>query len=1190
MAVDGSLIFDTKINTEGFQKGRKSIEQSINGMKSTFLKLGSVIGTVFGAGQIISFSKTCVSASKEAGDALIGLKSIVEGQNRDFSKAQNFINEYISDGLIPMSNAVTAYKNLASRGYDDSQIQSVMLALKDSATYGRQSSLSLGYAVQSATEGLKNENSILVDNAGVTKNVALMWKDYATSIGTTYTNLTKQQKIQAEVNGILTETRFQTGDASRMADSFSGQLSRLTTNFTKFKIAVGDVLINAIKPIVASLDEAIQSMTKFVTTFSKVLGLKSYSNSASETDTKKSETSYEDSGLVSNASQVTDEIADSVDNQNDLTEAIEETAKAEERSLAGFDEINKISDETEIESQPETVDNTDIIPPQTVEVEPVLSGSVEVTADVTPFENAMKSAIERIKLLINKLLKPVKIAWEDNSPQLIESIQSAFEKIKELAKSVGQSFADIWTNGTGEQYISNIIILFTDVFNIIGYIAGALKEAWNDNGTGDALIQSYFDRWNALLELIHTIADDFREVWNDGTGVEICSNIFEIITNINETVANLRERFKLAWEENNTGKRIIQGILNIFKTILKTINDITSDTKEWSEKLDFSPLLTSIQELLKSLEPLTENIGEGLEWFYKNVLLSLADWTIEDVIPAFLDLLSGALSALNSVIEVFKPLAKWLWDSFLEPIAEWTGGIIVLVIKGLANALKDISDWISEHKSEIQDFIIVVGILGAALMLANIINKIIFALAIAVIIKSVITALISLGQATGVVSAIITGLSSIITKVLPKAFALLIGKVTLVCLAIGAIIAIGVLLVKHWDEIKAFAIGMWESIQETLYNFFDNWKTGFEEIKSFCQEKLDNIKEVFSNIGEWFGEKFQSAVDSIKEIFGNIGEWFSERWNDIKEVFSVVGEWFKIIFSFAWEQIKSAWSDVKNWFSLLWTGIKEVFSVVADWFKSNFSNAWDNIKKAWSNVTAWFSDIWDSIKIVFSIVGEWFKSKFKTAWNNITSIFSGVGKWFSERWNDITSIFSGVGGWFSDKFRSAYNGITDIFSDIGGFFSGIWENISDGAKSGVNWVIDTINGLVDAAESAVNFIIDCINSLSFDIPAFVPVIGGTHVGFDIPWVNIPDIPHLATGTVVPANYGEFLAVLGDNKKEREFVAPESALKNALAEAMAQMNGIRNDIVVNVSMFPNERAFQQYIIKAEKNIQSRGGRI
>ena len=1164
MAVDGSLIFDTKINTKGFQKGRRGIINSLDGIKLAVLKLGATLSAVFGAKQLINFGKSCVTAAREAGDAFLGLKSIIEGQGRDFSKAQEFIKEYISDGLVPMSNAVTAYKNLASRGYDDSQIQSVMLALKDSATYGRQASLTLGYAIQSATEGLKNENSILVDNAGVTKNVSVMWKDYATSIGTTYTNLTKQQKIQAEVNGILTETRFQTGDASRMADSFSGQLSRLTTNFTKFKIAVGDVLINAIKPIVASLDEAIQSMTKFVTTFSKVLGLKSYSNSASETDTKKSETSYEDSGLVSDASQVTDEIADSVDNQNKLTEAVEETAKAEEKSLAGFDEINKLSDNVNSdEIKPEIPDTNTKSESETASATTTVK--IETETDI----NSLVETIERIKLLLDKLLKPVKIAWEDNSPQLIESIHSAFEKIKELAKSVGQSFADIWTNGTGEQYISNIIILFTDVFNIIGDIAGALKEAWNDNGTGDALIQSYFDRWNALLELIHTIADDFREIWNDGTGVEICSNIFGIITNINEIVANLRERFKLAWKENNTGKGIIQGILNIFKTILKTINDITSDTKEWSEKLDFSPLLTSIQGLLKSLEPLTENIGSGLEWFYKNVLLPLASWTIEDVIPAFLDLLSGALSALNSVIEVLKPLAKWLWDSFLEPIAEWTGGIIVLVIKGLANALKEISDWISEHQEGVTNFLKFAGIFTAIL-------------AISKIVQTAVAAFTAMGGILGLVTGAATLLAPVISA-LSGVISLLINPITLV-------IAIGLLLIAHWDEVKEAAINAWDNITS----------------------------------------KFQSAVDSIKEIFGNIGEWFSERWNDIKEVFSVVGEWFKIIFSFAWEQIKSAWSDVKNWFSLLWTGIKEVFSVVADWFKNKFSNAWDNIKKAWSNVTAWFSDIWDSIKIVFSIVGEWFKSKFKTAWNNITSIFSGIGEWFSNRWkdissafsdvgewfgnkfqnawnnitgifngigqwfsnrwNDITVIFSGVGDWFSEKFQSAYNNITEIFSGIGEWFSGIWSNISDGAKAGVNWIIDIINGLVYSAESAVNFIIDCINSLSFDIPAFVPGIGGTHVGFDIPWVNIPDIPHLANGTVVPANYGEFLAVLGDNKKEREFVAPESALKNALAEAMAQMNGIRNDIVVNVSMFPNERAFQQYIIKAEKNIQARGGRI
>ena len=1279
MAVDGSLIFDTKINTKGFQTGRKSIINSLDGMKSAVLKLGATLGAVFGVGQLINFGKTCVSVAREAGDALLGLKSIVEGQGRDFSQAQNFINDYISDGLVPMANAVTAYKNLASRGYDDSQIQSVMLALKDSATYGRQSSLTLGYAIQSATEGLKNENSILVDNAGVTKNVSVMWKEYADSIGTTYTNLTRQQKIQAEVNGILTETRFQTGDASRMADSFSGQLSRLTTNFTKFRIAVGDVLINAIRPVIAYLNEAIQSMTKFVTTFSKVLGLKSYSNSASEKDiSKKSGTSYKDSGLLSETSQITDEIADSVKNQNALTEAVEETANAEERSLAGFDEINTITDKTEIEIQPETVEDTDIIPPQTVEVEPVLTDSVEVTADATPFELAMTSAIQRIKSLLDKFLEPVKIAWDINGDELVSSVNSAVSKIKELIKSIGKSFVDVWTNGTGEQFISNILVLltdvfniigdiaetfrnawndsgtgealiqsyfdrwnavlellhtiaeafrnvwnngtgetfiknilllFTDIFNIIGDITTALQTAWNDNGTGEALIQSYFDRWNSLLELIHILANDFREVWNNGTGIEVCKNIFEIVTNINETVANLRERFALAWKENDTGKGIIQSILDIFNIILGTINEITKSTSEWSEKLDFSPLLIAIQGLLESLEPLAENIGAGLEWFYKNVLLPLAGWTIEDVIPAFIDLLSGAIDVLNSIIETFRPLAEWLWDNFLEPVAEWTGGVIVTVIEGIANALKGISDWISEHKTLIQDFIISVATIGAVFGIAS-------------IIQTVISAFTAMGGVIGILVATELGLQTV-TTALSGAFAFLTSPITLVCLAIGGIIAVGVLLVKHWEEVKAFAVGMWQSIMETMYSFYD-WILGKVEFakelgKNIISGLLNGITEFFGNAKQWVKEHiFEPFINGFKSLFGihspstvmaelggyiiaglcnavsdgieKVKEIFEKVLEKIQSVFSKVDEWFKEKFQKAWDNITGIFSSAGKWFSDRWEEIKNIFSSVGEWFGERFRNAWNTITDIFSGIGNWFYDRWNDVTTALSDVGDWFRDKFQNAWNNITGIFNGIGQWFSNRWNDITSVFSGVGDWFSEKFQSAYNNITEIFSGIGEWFSGIWSNISDGAKEGVNWIIDIINGLVYSAESAVNFIIDCINSLSFDIPDFVPGIGGTHVGFDIPWVDIPDIPHLAKGTVVPANYGEFLAVLGDNKKEREFVAPESALKNALLEAMSQINNTQGDIVINVSMFPNERAFQQYVVKAGRNIQSRGGRV
>ena len=65
MAVDGSLIFDTKINTEGFQKGRKSITNSLDGMKSAVLKFGATLGAIFGVKQIIEFGKKAVESAAE---------------------------------------------------------------------------------------------------------------------------------------------------------------------------------------------------------------------------------------------------------------------------------------------------------------------------------------------------------------------------------------------------------------------------------------------------------------------------------------------------------------------------------------------------------------------------------------------------------------------------------------------------------------------------------------------------------------------------------------------------------------------------------------------------------------------------------------------------------------------------------------------------------------------------------------------------------------------------------------------------------------------------------------------------------------------------------------------------------------------------------------------------------------------
>lgn len=297
---------------------------------STLKKLAGTVALAFGTAAIINFGKESIKAASALNDAWIGLESIVSGQGKSFSKAKAFINDYISDGLVPLENAVTAYKNLAARGYSTEQIEKTLTALKDAAAFGRQASYSLGEAVSSATEGLKNENSILVDNAGVTKNVAKMWDDYAKSIGTTANNLTQAQKIQAEVNGIMEETRFQTGDAAKLVNTYSGQLAMLQYNFQQLKVAVGNALIPIAQAVLPGINAIISAFTKLAHVFAKVTAML-----FGKSTQVKATTGVESSAGA--AADATDKLAESTAGMGEASKKAEKDMKGVQ---AGFDELN----------------------------------------------------------------------------------------------------------------------------------------------------------------------------------------------------------------------------------------------------------------------------------------------------------------------------------------------------------------------------------------------------------------------------------------------------------------------------------------------------------------------------------------------------------------------------------------------------------------------------------------------------------------------------------------------------------------------------------------------------------------------------------------------------------------------------------------------------------------------------------
>ncbi|MFR1799900.1 MAG: transglycosylase SLT domain-containing protein [Enterococcus casseliflavus] len=375
-----------------------------------------------------------------------------------------------------------------------------------------------------------------------------------------------------------------------------------------------------------------------------------------------------------------------------------EKVKKLQKSLMGFDQINKLTMDTDDEKKEDsTTPGIDF-------------GSATGTYSTPKW-------MKDIQKLLKDFFKPFQDAWKNQGQRVIDAWKYALGEVMGFASAIGKSFMEVWTNGTGQLFIENILILLADVLGIIGDIAGAFRRAWEDDGRGTRLIQSFFDMWNRILELLHEIAVAFRNAWNDGRGESIAANILEIYTNIFNTIGNIAEQLKKAWKEGRVGESIFGTILDAVDDLLGNINSMTKATEEWEKNLDFTPLLKAIDGLFKSIRPILKNVGDGLEWLYKNVLLPLASFFIEDYVPKYFDMFSAALKVLNQVIEIFKPIFKWFWDVVIVPLTQVAKFLIIgqieLLTKGLeflagvlekvANAVKNPKKAIGELKDVIDD-------------------------------------------------------------------------------------------------------------------------------------------------------------------------------------------------------------------------------------------------------------------------------------------------------------------------------------------------------------------------------------------------------------------------------------------------------------------------------------------------------
>ena len=144
----------------------------------------------------------------------------------------------------------------------------------------------------------------------------------------------------------------------------------------------------------------------------------------------------------------------------------------------------------------------------------------------------------------------------------------------------------------------------------------------------------------------------------------------------------------------------------------------------------------------------------------------------------------------------------------------------------------------------------------------------------------------------------------------------------------------------------------------------------------------------------------------------------------------------------------------------------------------------------------------------------------------------------------------------SDKVKEVWGNIKSFWQQyIAPIFTKEWwlnlaKKCGNGLLSGFE---KAINGIIGMFESMINWIVRALNKIQFDVPEWVPLIGGKKFGFNIPEVRFSRVtmPRLATGAVIPPNR-EFMAVLGDQKSGMNIETPLSTMIEAFTTAMQSM--------------------------------------
>lgn len=321
---------------------------------------------------------------------------------------------------------------------------------------------------------------------------------------------------------------------------------------------------------------------------------------------------------------------------------------------------------------------------------------------------------------------------------------------------------------------------------------------------------------------------------------------------------------------------------------------------------------------------------------------------------------------------------------------------------------------------------------------------------------------------------------------------------------------------RAWEGIKTFFSAIWDAIKNIVSAVWSAIKaiisTALGVISSVISAVLNTIKTIFQTIWEAIKTLINTVWNAIKSIISTtinaISTIISTVLNAIKTTFSTIFESIKntvtTIFNAIKTFITTTINTISTTISTVLNIIKTTFSTILESIKNTVTTVFNAIKSTITTiinaVSTTISTVLNSIKTTFSTILESIKTTVNTIFNAIKSTITTI---MGTIQSGISTALSSIKTTWSNMWESMKTTVVNIFNGIWSSIKGVINSIIGGVEKMANGVINGINGMIRA-----------LNNLSFDVPDWVPEIGGKTFGFNISTIGNVSIPRLAKGGIV----------------------------------------------------------------------------